>query len=276
MTNKNGLEQLGALVGHGARAEVYAWGEGKVLKLFWEGTRPEGTAGEAMASKAVHDAGLPVPDCFGTVTVNGRHGIIFERIDGPAMREHLLGRPWLVDRMAWRTAELHAAMHGIVVPDTYPAQRPALERSIRAATQLCEEVKAAVLEALRRLPDGDRLCHGDFHPGNILLGPKGPVIIDWPGAKRGNPVADVARTVLLLRNGPAHIPQVVTRLAATLVSRRFITIYLRRYAELRPLPRAELDSWLPVLAAARLCEGIKEEESRLVACVSQPGFGCFP
>ncbi len=29
--------------------------------------------------------------------------------------------------------------------------------------------KEGVLEILDKLKDGDTLCHGDFHPGNILL-----------------------------------------------------------------------------------------------------------
>lgn len=41
----------------------------------------------------------------------------------------------------------------------------------------------------------------DFHPDNVLLAARGPVIIDWPDATRGQPLADVARTSLLLRLG---------------------------------------------------------------------------
>src|SRR5215475_12266456 len=29
------------------------------------------------------------------------------------------------------------------------------------------------------MPDGDRLCHGDFHPLNILGNTLDPMIIDW-------------------------------------------------------------------------------------------------
>ncbi|WP_308495210.1 hypothetical protein [Micromonospora purpureochromogenes] len=29
------------------------------------------------------------------------------------------------------------------------------------------------------LPDGDRLCHDDFHPGNVLLAVDWTAVIDW-------------------------------------------------------------------------------------------------
>ena len=44
---------------------------------------------------------------------------------------------------------------------------------------------------------GDRLCHNDFHPDNIIFRTPeegGPVIIDWERAGVGDPIADVAGT----------------------------------------------------------------------------------
>src|SRR5262249_42867679 len=49
---------------------------------------------------------------------------------------------------------------------------------------------------LDRLPAGDRLCHGDYHPGNVLLGADRTAVIDWTGAVRGVAEADHARTLL--------------------------------------------------------------------------------
>ncbi|TMA37195.1 MAG: aminoglycoside phosphotransferase family protein, partial [Deltaproteobacteria bacterium] len=43
---------------------------------------------------------------------------------------------------------------------------------------------------LETLPDGDQLCHGDMHPGNIMLSRRGPMVIDWTNARRGHPAAD--------------------------------------------------------------------------------------
>jgi hypothetical protein len=78
-------------------------------------------------------------------------------------------------------------------------------------------------------------------------------------------VADVARTVLLLRGTVRHIKQPLARGAVSLLTPVFLQAYLRRYGQLRPLPRREIERWLPVLAAARLAEGIEAEEESLVS-----------
>ena len=57
-------------------------------------------------------------------------------------------------------------------------------------------------------PDGDFLCHGDFHPDNVMMTSGDPVLIDWPGAKKEIPAADSAQTLIVLMTAtlPAHIP----------------------------------------------------------------------
>ena len=41
-------------------------------------------------------------------------------------------------------------------------------------------------------PERPALCHGDFHPFNVMLSPRGPIVIDWNNAHIGNPLEDVA------------------------------------------------------------------------------------
>lgn len=40
------------------------------------------------------------------------------------------------------------------------------------------------------MPDGDHLCHGDFHPRNVLGEALQPILIDWPNACCGDPASD--------------------------------------------------------------------------------------
>jgi aminoglycoside phosphotransferase (APT) family kinase protein len=152
-----------------------------------------------------------------------------------------------------------------------PSQRGKLRRKIDRATPLPSHLKSAALQALERLPEGNAICHGDFHPDNIILSPRGPVIIDWLDATRGNPLADVARTSILLTLGHLHVPGLMQRQAARVALALFHALYLRRYMRLSgssPASRRQLAAWKMPVAAGRLDEGIEEEETHLFALVN--------
>jgi aminoglycoside phosphotransferase (APT) family kinase protein len=118
---------------------------------------------------------------------------------------------------------------------------------------------------LAQLEDGTSVCHGDYHPDNVMLTPKGPVIIDWLTAGYGNPHLDMARTVLLLSIGEPPDVGPVTRRLLRLLRKLFRNGYLAAYAEVRPYDHNAVGLWLPIAAAARLQEGVPGEEARLVA-----------
>jgi aminoglycoside phosphotransferase (APT) family kinase protein len=153
-------------------------------------------------------------------------------------------------------------MHRCAVPGDLPMQRAGLARSIRAAPDLPSDLRDAALRALEAMPDGAQLCHGDFHLDNILVTPRGPIVIDWMTATRGNPLADVARTLLLLTTG--NPPSLVDRFLVKFIRRQFIADYLKRYFELCLRDDTQLAAWQPIVAAARLNEQLPGEESRLL------------
>jgi Ser/Thr protein kinase RdoA (MazF antagonist) len=263
------MSDLGDPLALGRTAELYAWDGGQVLKLFFDWFELGDIEFEQRMNRAVHASGLPVPGVGEIVRVDGRNGLVYERIAGVAMWSVLKEKPWLAVRFARQTAELHAGMHANATRPEIPALRRRLEYKLGHADPLPAGLKQAVLAALAELPDGQAICHGDFHPDNILLTPGRAVVIDWIDASLGNPLADVARTTVILLGAAAA--QVPNRLLAAFV-RLFHAIYLRHYFRLRPGGEAEYRRWLPVVAAARLSENIAELEGWLVTQV-QEGLG---
>jgi aminoglycoside phosphotransferase (APT) family kinase protein len=116
------------------------------------------------------------------------------------------------------------------------------------------------------LPDGDRLLHGDFHPDNVMLTARGLVIIDWTDATRGHPLADVARSQVLMTVG-SPLDGGPKRWIVTALRGAFRSAYLRRYFQVSKFKRTELEPWIAVVAAVRLRGRIPGERARLLEIV---------
>lgn len=259
----------GALIGKGRTAEIYAWGEDQALKLYHQGISLPGVELEATAGRLIFEAGLPSPKVEGTVEVEGQPGIIFERVSGPTMLALFSRQPWLIFRSARQFAELQAAVHSHESGEL-PDQREKIKRRFERIPQFSAETRQKLLALLDSLPGGTTICHGDFHPDNILISPRGPVVIDWMDATRGNRLYDAARTSYLLSR--AALPPgtgLARRLLINLFRKTFHFLYLRRYRQLKPFSNQEFARWGIIVAAARLTEGIAEEEAQLLAIVNQ-------
>ncbi len=254
------------MITQGRTAEIYAWKDDQVLKLLRDGFPANWVEQEARVTRAVYEAGLPVPAVEGTVEVEGRLGVVFERVEGPSMLAELTTKPWKLVKSARLLADLQAATHSRELPGL-PSRRERLEGHIRAAATLPLPLREAALQALAALPDGHAVGHGDFHPDNIIMSSKGPIIIDWLDATQGNPLADVARTWLLLRVGAPPGVGAVSRRLSNLSGSLLYSIYLKRYLRLHPASRQQLDAWKLPVAAARLSENIPEENDRLLALI---------
>lgn len=258
-------DRLGQPVARGRTAEIYAWEPGWILKLYYDWFSLEDIEYEARLARAVHTSGLRVPDVGQIIRISDRNGLIYERVDGVTMMDQLARQPWKLPAFARRMAELHAGMHACAIAADLPSQRQRLAGKINRARSLETELRSRALAALETLPDGHWLCHGDFHPGNILITPHEPIIIDWIDASLGNPLADLARTTILV-SGAINTSQVTSPFARSAL-RLFHAIYLRQYFLIRPGGQAEYKRWLPVVAAARLSENIAEIENWLVSQV---------
>jgi Ser/Thr protein kinase RdoA (MazF antagonist) len=253
---------LGKPIAYGRTAEIYAWQAGQVLKLFYDWYGIDNIRYEARIAQAVHACGLPSPAAGEILRVNDRNGLVFQRVNGKPMTEIFKRRPWQGNHYARRMAELHIKMHTSTIQVDIPNQRQRLVNKIQHAAALSGQLQAKVLAALDAMPDGDRLCHGDFHPGNILLTPQGEIIIDWTDATCGNPLSDLARTTILICGAAA------TSQIGNIFEKAFVqTIhaeYIRHYFRLQPGGEQEYKRWLPIVAAARLSENISELEKWLV------------
>ncbi len=160
------------------------------------------------------ERGYPVPEVH-EVSDDGLE-LVMERIDGPTMVEAIGRAPWTLHHHAHSLAELHLRLHELESPPTFPASR---------------------------IGTGDRLLHMDLHPLNVLIGSKGPVVIDWGNASRGDPAVDVCVAWVLMTAGEIPGNRVKTT-AMGLVRSLLVRSFLSRFdrASLAPTLR-EVVEW---------------------------------
>ena len=253
--------ELGPRIGQGRAAEVFALGDDRVVKV----ARADAAAAlerEAIALRAAHAAGLPVPVPHELLDIDGRRALVMGRVAGSDMLTSFARKPWTLLRAGRKLGRLHARLHEAAAPSGLPSAKTVLERSIADSAHVPEAARDRVLGILRELPDGDRLCHFDFHPGNVIVGSE-LTVIDWASACRGDPLADVAATLIALGGGKTTPgTPLVTRLFAPIGRKLILGGYRRGY---RIADREALARWRIVLAGLRLTYAIEGEQEHLLA-----------
>ena len=166
------MREAGALLASGRDADIFECGPGFVLR---RARVARSLVAEADIMRLARDAGYPVP-AVEEVSADGRE-LVMERVDGPSMVDRMLRRPWDIAGCGRVLADLHQRLHEIEAPGwLHPGP----------------------------VTPGDRFIHLDLHPLNVIMGPRGPVVIDWSNAARGDPAVDVGAAWILV--GGAQVP----------------------------------------------------------------------
>jgi aminoglycoside phosphotransferase (APT) family kinase protein len=256
------------LVGQGAEAEVFEWRDGRVLKLLRARGATERLACEVAALEAAHSAGVRVPRAYEQVVVDGRPGLVMQRLEGTDLLSVLGQKPWLVFRSGRLTGEIQAGINEARAPASLPMVRDVMRAALaRLARREPGGLADWAERILGRLPDGEALCHGDFHPGQLILSNGQCATLDWAGAKRGDPLFDYARTRVLLSMGETPPgTQLPLRFLVKLGRQLFISSYVQSYERNAPQPvdRARLREWEIVNLAVRVLDNIPGERPRLL------------
>jgi aminoglycoside phosphotransferase (APT) family kinase protein len=266
------VSAMNAPIAQGRTAEIFPVSASKVLKLLRPGYPREEAEQEARLTRIAGAAGAPAPWVGEVVERNDRFGFEMERIDGPLLAERVLQESsqagdQAVSRFADMMARAHYAVHRPFGGTGLRSQHERLADKVRRAPGLSRELQRRVLDCLDGLPDGQRICHGDFHPLNLVLTDDGIRVIDWVDGTVGHPAADVARSDLLLRLSG------VTGTDLPLEERRrldlFREMYVNAYCRLAACSVRSITAWLPVVSAARLCEDVPGESDWLLRTVAE-------
>lgn len=190
---------LGEKIGEGASAEVHAWAPGQVVKLFKSGASRRLSWHEVQMTHAVFAAGGPAPEVLGMATLEGRFGLVLPRLEGPTLLQLLRSGAVTRGQAGAILASLCRAVHATPPPPDVLSLHDWMDAWLRYSPgRLPAYVATGVLALIERLQPGDGLCHGDLHPGNVIMTPEGPRLVDWSGTVRGPAALDLGFSHVLL------------------------------------------------------------------------------
>lgn len=186
--------------------------------------------------------------------------MVLPRVPGDPLLAVIGRAPWAAPRRLRELAELQVHLHSIPVAGCpLPAQGALVDRWISRRgpdiTSMQNARASAVLDGLIRSADIVRdedavVCHGDFHPLNVLSRSYGAgwhhVVIDWTDAVVGDRHFDVARTIGLFRVASIAASSPIERTVLRAAGPGLARIYRRAYERGAPLDRDRLGYWSAV------------------------------
>jgi tRNA A-37 threonylcarbamoyl transferase component Bud32 len=191
------------LITAGRDCDIYDRGPLLVLRRSRSG---RSQAAEAIVMDYLHTQGYPVP-AIEDVSADGTE-VLMERIDGPTMLEAIARRPTSLPAQARALAHLHRRLHRLAAPAYLPASP---------------------------VGQGAQLVHMDLQPSNVILGSRGPVVVDWSNASAGPAAADVGAAWLSME--AARTPHAGIRMKAASMVRSYMVRLFLDHLEREPAVR---------------------------------------
>jgi aminoglycoside phosphotransferase (APT) family kinase protein len=251
---------LGPEIGQGVRSIVYAWGVDEVVKVPDRATSTTWLREELRLVESAARAGAPIASGHHLIELDGgRQGLVSERVDGPSMWQVLERTPARAGEMGVELAQLQLALFALTPSYELPDQHDRVRSKIHRAAHDHGDDLLAALDLLTCTDGPMVLCHGDLHPRNVILSSHGPVIVDWFDACRGDTIAEIARTSVMLTSRE-FVPggaAVSDEFAATITTMH--DAYRLTLGRSIDIDTDDLDRWCLVHTVARLAEGFGVE-----------------
>jgi len=222
---------------------------GFTVKLMDEKYPAPDVLNEALNLSIVHETGFLAPELSEVTKIDGKWAIIYEYIEGVTLASMIEEDPDKADEYFKRFVKIHLRMH------SYKAERlrhhtDKMHAKI-SASGLAREARHELHMRLNGMPKHNKLCHGDFTPGNVIITPSGSeYVIDWAHATQGNASADAARTYLRfkLAGNDAYAEK-----------------YIDLFCEMSGTEKRYVQKWLALAAASQLVKNKPEERELLLS-----------
>jgi len=181
------------LEARGRSAEIIEQGEDKVVKLFLADFDAEMIDIECANTCEVHALGATPMACYGKVEIDGRIGIVLDRVAGVPLTKAAEQNPLLLLDSGKILAQQHVLVHSKKSEKLRDVRFMAIEfLDHESLDVLTEAERAKAKRSIATLPEGEHVLHLDFHTENVMIDEaRNAVTIDWLTAARGYPQVEI-------------------------------------------------------------------------------------
>lgn len=237
--------------------EIYK-AENTVIKLFVKEHSQSNILNEALNQSRVEEySNLNIPKLLEVKKIEDRWALISERIEGKTLSELMSEDPTNINKYLNLFVDVQLAILENEVP-LLNRIKEKFTRKLENATNINENTKYELLQRLQGMKNHQKLCHGDYHPSNVIVKDDGTIyVIDWAHVTQGNASADAARTYLLFSIEKKE---------------ELAEKYLQLFAAKSGIETSHIQRWIPIVAATQLTKNNPEEQEFLSKWINVVDF----
>ena len=221
----------------------------KTIKLFVENYSKADILNEALNQARVEEGtALNVPKLLEVTKIDGRWGLVSEYIEGIPLNKLMEEHPEKEEEYLNLFVDTQMKILSNSVP-LLNRIKDKFRRKLSNAINIDENTRYELMQRLEGMKNHTKLCHGDFNPSNVIIKDDGQVyVIDWSHVTQGNASADAARTFLLFSiEGKSELAEK----------------YINLFSEKSGITKANIQRWIPIVAATQMTKGKEEEQEFL-------------
>ena len=221
----------------------------KTIKLFVENYSKAAILNEALIQARVEEkTDLNMSRLLEVTKIENRWALVSEFIEGTPLDKLMSEHPEKEDEYLNLFVDTQLQIQANTVP-LLNRIKDKFRRKLTNATNIDEYTRYELLQRLEGMKNHAKLCHGDFNPSNVIITEDGTVyVIDWSHVTQGNASADSARTFLLFSmNGKIELAEK----------------YINLFSEKSGIAKANIQRWIPIVAATQMTKGKEEEQEFL-------------
>ena len=221
----------------------------KTIKLFVENYSKADILNEALnQARVAEGTTLNVPKLLEVTRIDGRWGLVSEHIEGTPLNKLMEEHPEKEEEYLNLFVDTQIKILSNSVP-LLNRIKDKFRRKLSNAVNIDENTRYELMQRLEGMKNHTKLCHGDFNPSNVIIKENGEVyVIDWSHVTQGNASADAARTFLLFSiEGKSELAEK----------------YINLFSEKSGITKANIQRWIPIVAATQMTKGKEEEQEFL-------------